>query len=185
MTVFSEHVEQLVLDLSLHKSIFLCGDFNIDSLNHNSNLGIKYFLDTRYAIGLYPLIGRPTRISKQSFSLIDIIFTNVTNYNTIITSGILINDITAHLPVFAICTYPKPNRRIKILNVKKRIVNEGNITTLIGNLTSICLENVFNAVEVDTAYAELMSIFSEQYNICCACSVKTIRAQVAHRDKPG
>ena len=35
---------------------------------------------------------------------------------------------------------------------------------------------------MDTAYAEFLSIFSEQYNICCP--VKTIRAQVARRDKP-
>ena len=58
-------------------------------------------------------------ISNQSFSRIDNIFTNVTNYN--ITSGILINDIrpTDHLPVFAICTYPNPNRQIKKLYVKK------------------------------------------------------------------
>ena len=121
MTVFSEHVEQLFLDLSLYKSIFLCGDFNIAILKHNSNRGIKYFMDTMYAIGLYPLIDRPTRISNQSFSLIDNIFTNVTNYN--ITSGILINDITDHLPVFAICTYPNPNRLIKKIYIKKRIVN--------------------------------------------------------------
>ena len=31
-------------------------------------------------------------------------------------------------------------------------------------------------------YAEFLSIFSEQCNICCP--VKTIRAQVARRDKP-
>ena len=35
---------------------------------------------------------------------------------------------------------------------------------------------------MDTAYAEFLSIFSEQYNIFCP--VKTIRAQVACRDKP-
>ena len=61
-------------------------------------------------LALYPIIDSPTRISNQSFSLIDSIFTNVTNHN--ITSGILINDITDHLPVFAICTYPNPNRLI-------------------------------------------------------------------------
>ena len=71
---------------------------------------------------------------------------------------------------------------ILLIYGKYFIVNEGNITTLIGNLTNICWENVLNAVEVDTAYAEFLSIFSEQYNICCP--VKTIRAQVARRDKP-
>ena len=35
---------------------------------------------------------------------------------------------------------------------------------------------------MDTAYAEFLSIFAEQYNICCP--VKTIRAQVARRGKP-
>ena len=124
---FSEHVEQLFLDLSLHKSIFLCGDFNIDILKHNSNRGIKYFLDTMYEIGLYPLIDRSTRISNQSFSLIDNIFTNVTNYN--ITSGILIN-------VFAICTYPNPNRQIKKLYIKNallmtNIVNKQTMSLII------------------------------------------------------
>ena len=129
---FSEHVEQPFLDLSLHKSNFLCGDFNIDILKNNSNRGIKYFLDTMYAIGLYPLIDRPTRISNQSFSLVDTTFTNVTNYN--ITSGILTNDITDHLLVFAICTYPNPNRQTKKLYIK----NVLSMTTLIGNLTNIC-----------------------------------------------
>ena len=163
--------------------MFLYGDFNIYIWKHNSNRGIKYFLDTMYAIGLYPLIDRPTRITNQSFSLIDNIFTIVANHN--ITCGILINDITDHLAVFAICTSPNPYRQIKKLHIQKRIVNEGNITTLIGNLTNIihlCWENVLNAVEVDTAYAECLSIFSEQYNMYCP--VKTIRAEVARRDKP-
>ena len=48
----------------------------------------------------------------------------------------------------------------KYLSVKKRIVNEGNITTLIGNLTNICWEYVLNAFEVDTAHAEILLIFS-------------------------
>ena len=100
----------------------LFGEFNIDILKHNSNRGVLYFLDTMYAIGLYPLIDRPTLISNQSFSLIDNIFTNVTNYN--ITSGILINDITDHLPVFAICrpTYPNPNSQIKKLYTKNGLL---------------------------------------------------------------
>ncbi len=85
-----------------------------------------------YAIGLYPLIDRPTLISNQSFSLVDTTFTNVTNYN--ITSGILTNDITNHLLVFAICTYPNPNRQTKKLYIK----NVLSMTTLIGNLTNIC-----------------------------------------------
>ena len=136
------NVEQLFLDLSLHKSIFLCGDFNVDILKHNSNRGIKYFLDSMYVIGLYPLIDRPTSISNQSFSLIDNIFTNVTNYN--ITRGILINVllITCQFLLFVLILTQIVKLSNYIYYVKTRIVNEGNITILIGNLTNICWENV-------------------------------------------
>ena len=75
-----------------------------------------------YSIGLYPLVDRPTRISNHSFSLIDNIFTNVTNNN--VTSGILVSDITDHLPIFVFCTHPNPNRVDRKSNVKKRIINE-------------------------------------------------------------
>ena len=103
-------------------TVFLGGDFNTDILKHKVNQGTKSFLDTMYSIGLYPLIDRPTRISNHSFSLIDNVFTNLTNHK--VTSGILVSDITDHLPIFALCTYPNPNRADQKCNVKKRIINE-------------------------------------------------------------
>ena len=78
--IFSEHIVQLFVELTMRKTVFLCGDFKIDILKHKVNQGTKSFLDTMYSIGLYPLVGRPTRISNHSFSLIDNIFTNVTNH---------------------------------------------------------------------------------------------------------
>ena len=80
----------------MRKSIFVCGDVNIDILKHESNIV--------YSIGLYPLIDRPKRISNHSFSLIDNICTNVVNQTTL--SGILLSDITDHLPIFVLCIYP-------------------------------------------------------------------------------
>ena len=53
---------------------------------------------TMHSIGLYSFIYRPTRISNHSFTLIDNVFTNVTNHK--VTSGILVSDITDHLPIF-------------------------------------------------------------------------------------
>ena len=76
--IFSEHIVHLFFELTMRKTVFLCGDFNIDILKHKVNQGTKSFLDTMYSIGLYPLIDRPTRISNHSFTLIDNVFTNVT-----------------------------------------------------------------------------------------------------------
>ena len=123
--IFTEHILQLFFELTMRKTVFLCGDFNIDILKHKVDQGTKSFLDTMYSIGLYPLVDRPTRISNHSFSLIDNIFTNVTNHN--VTSGILVSDITDHLPIFVFCTHPNPDRVDQKRNVKKRIINEKNI----------------------------------------------------------
>ena len=178
--IFSEHIVQLFFELTMRKTVFLCGDFNIDILKHKVNQGTKSFLDTMYSIGLYPLIDRPTRISNHSFTLIDNVFTNVTNHK--VTSGILVSDITDHLPIFVFCTYPNPNRADQKCNVKKRIINEKTLLSLSNNLAEECWDNVFRSADVDTAYGEFMTTFSKQYNICCP--MKTVRNSFTRRDKP-
>ena len=178
--IFSEHIVQLFFELTMRKTVFLCGDFNIDILKHKVNQGTKSFLDTMYSIGLYPLIDRPTRIINHSFTLIDNVFTNVTNHR--VTSGILVSDITDHLPIFVFCTYPNPNRADQKFNVKKRIINENTLLSLSNNLAEECWDNVFRSADVDTAYGEFMTTFSKQYNICCP--MKTVRNSFTRRDKP-
>ena len=53
------------------------------------------------SLGLIPCIDKPTRITSYTNTLIDNIYTN--NIHHGIYSGLLINDITDHLPVFIIC----------------------------------------------------------------------------------
>ena len=113
---FSEILYDLYSELSVSKTIFICGDFNLDILKHNSDHAAKHFLDTMYSLGLYPLIDRPSRITNQSSTLIDNIFTNAKEYNNV--SGLLVNDITDHLPIFAFCDYPDLKRQEKKLHKK-------------------------------------------------------------------
>ena len=49
---------------------------------------------------MFPLINKPTRISNHSATLIDNIFSNAFGINH--NSGILVNGISDHLPIFAI-----------------------------------------------------------------------------------
>lgn len=51
-------------------------------------------------LSLYPKIIRPSRITSHSASLIDNIFTNQIDNSTV--SGLLVYDISDHLPVFTI-----------------------------------------------------------------------------------
>ena len=95
---FVDCLEQLFSGLSVLKTIFICGDFNTNILKHDSDHGVNLFLDTMYSVGLYPLIDGPPRITNHSFTLIDNIFTNAGDYDN--ASGLLIYDVSDHLPVF-------------------------------------------------------------------------------------
>ena len=98
--VFSDILYDLYSELYVSKTIFKCGDFNLDILKYNSDHAAKHCLDTMYSLGLYPLIERPSRITNHSSTLIDNIFTNAKEYTNV--SGLLVNDITDHLPIFCI-----------------------------------------------------------------------------------
>ena len=45
------------------KTIFVCGDFNIDLLKHENHSNTKHFLDMMYSLGVYPLVDKPTRMT--------------------------------------------------------------------------------------------------------------------------
>ena len=74
------------------------GDFNVDFLPCSQNSFSQEFLDIILAPSFIPIIGRPTRITEQSATLIDNILTNV---YPLPEAGIVLSDITDHFPVFA------------------------------------------------------------------------------------
>lgn len=82
------------------KVMFICGDFNIGLLNPNKHKISDDFPDTLYSMNLYPTITKPNGITSHCATLIDNVFKNNMDKNTV--SGLLINDISDHL-VFGIC----------------------------------------------------------------------------------
>jgi hypothetical protein len=99
--IFNEHL-QILLDSVKHKNYILCGDMNINLLNTENHTGTRMFLDLMYTYGLYPLINKPTRITLGCSTLIDNIFSNILCKSK---SGVLINDISDHLPIFCCIEY--------------------------------------------------------------------------------
>ena len=80
----------------------MCGDFNIDLLQYDKHNATNNFIDQLYSLGLHPLITRPTSITSHSNTLIDNTFTTSLSN---IQSGLIINDISDHLPIFQITEY--------------------------------------------------------------------------------
>ena len=104
------------------------GDWNLNLINHHCHKATSDFLDLLYSRMYFLLITRPTRITANKASLIDNIFTNDPLRPSI--SGLFLNDISDHLPIFSLILYNntvKPvlsGHRIKRTPSIKRTVAE-------------------------------------------------------------
>ena len=102
----AEHVSTFITEFSetlntVHeRSKKAYGDFNIDVLKIHTNSSFNTFFENVISQGFYPTITRPTRLSENSNTLIDNIFTN--NLGNKHISGILTSSIADHFINFYI-----------------------------------------------------------------------------------
>ena len=101
---FFEHLETL-LDKIRDKQSYLLGDFNFDLLKSTENADTARFLSDLNTYGMHPLISLPTRITEQTASILDNIFTN--DYYRPLSSGLIVSQLSDHLPAFAVYEGPK------------------------------------------------------------------------------
>ena len=88
------------------KKCILMADFNINLLKSDTTHQTTDFIHNMFANAFYPTISKPTRVTKQTATLIDNIITNIHEYS--ITSGILYNGISDHFPIFTVYEFMKP-----------------------------------------------------------------------------
>ena len=146
-----------------NKTCILMDDFNIDILKYGSNDYANRFLNQMYSSQFYPVINRPTRITTNSATIIDNIFIN--NIFVDCSRGILISDLSDHLPVFQILSnlkIPKP----KMISYKKREVTKENIDKLRNAIQNINWEYLGNFNDVDDAYSNFQETFLTLCNTC-------------------
>ena len=152
----------------------LCGDFNIDIMNYDNDNNALELLCTMNSLALLPLISKPTRIDKvrDTATLIDNIFiTNPHNYD----SGILISDISDHLPIFVILNNILNNEVNKnCTQIKYRLINDLTIGNLYDKLNQYDFTEILDGNDCDLAIKQLTSIVDESYCSCCPVKTKTI-----------
>ena len=79
-------------------------DTNLNLLHFNSCYYVQDFLFNLQSLNLTPTIDKPTRVHRNSATLIDNIFTNKVEENII--SGNLISDVSDHFAHFCISQSP-------------------------------------------------------------------------------
>ena len=153
------------------KNIILCGDFNINLLNYNFHSGTKEFVDELFSYGLYPVINKPSRITEDSATLIDNFFVNT--HDCIVKSGLLINDISDHLPIFI----KLEGMHMEYTHVARckytRMIGAKNVDAFCGYLSKQNWDVLYNCNDVNVSYDYFVKIFCELYNKSCPLSKTT------------
>ena len=160
--------------------IDLCGDFNIDILNQTNNV-TNEFLQCFYSLCMFPLINKPTRITNHSATVIGNIFTNAFGISH--NSGILVNDLSDHLPIFTIrednLVISNDVPMVSYINVRNK--SKKNMKILCEKLVIESWQSVYNAVNVNTAYNNFIQIIDNLFNKCCAIIV--VKSKIFFKDK--
>ena len=97
-----------------NKDIMIMGDFNINLMNYNDDKNTGNFLDTVFSQSFLPYITAPTRITRNTKTLIDNIYYNNPLNN--IFSGNLNNIIFDHLIQFLIESLDFSEKSSKMTN---------------------------------------------------------------------
>ena len=96
----SDYLEPLMEKIGVeNKRIFLMGDFNLDLMKIDSDINIANFFDILTSNLFVPHIIHPTRITINTKTLIDNIFSNDPNFTQGV-SGNFTFSISDHLPQF-------------------------------------------------------------------------------------
>lgn len=177
--IFKDKLEELMDRLNEKKIFIMCGDFNIDLLNISKHKATSDFLDGLYSRGLYPLITRPSRITSTGATLIDNIFVNVMQ-NTI-RGGLLINDISDHLPVFSIYNCQMKEKVKKVAYRSARV----RTTEAIDKFRTDLLKEQWNDVyvgDVNVAYDSFLNSYLSLYNK--HCPLRQFKQNSRYNNKP-
>ena len=98
----------------------------------------------------YPLISKPTRVTKSSATLIDNIFVN--NLDECHKCGILLTDLSDHLPVFQI-TPSLEKVNYTHCDTKNRLINETTLDRLCQDLKIEDWNDVYDKINPQDAYS--------------------------------
>ena len=164
-----------------NKQIILLGDFNINLLNINSNSNTSDFLDSMMSVNLIPCVTMPTRVTANSATLIDHIYSTIDS--DCLSSGTIVIDITDHYANFITVQTANTQNNTKQTHVTYRPFNHTNIQKFNEALQTADWSNVYLSEDSNQAYNTFIKIYTQHLdqNI----PIKTVRYnKYKHKSHP-
>ena len=177
---FTVYLESILSKIDKNKTICIMGDFNINLLNYESHSNTNEFINSMVSHHLLPHILQPTRVTDHSATIIDNIFTNATEYDTI--SGNILNQLADHFSQFLIM------KKISVVHKDatycKYDYSKFDKDKFLSDFSKICWDEDKNiSTDVNTKF----SIFHEKVTDCVRSHVPLIklsRKQLFLQSKP-
>ena len=119
-------------------SCILAGDYNINLFNYLSNNDIGNVVNDLFDMSVLPMIKRPTRYGENCATLIDNILSNKSYDNNL--SGIILDDLTDHLPIFFVTgdiVIPVIPGQLQFITKRIRNVSDQNLCLLRNTLPNV------------------------------------------------
>ena len=140
-----------------NKQCIIQGDLNYNLLNENYNHANTYrdiFMENLF----FPLISKPTRITKTSQTCIDHIWSNIFNHN--FETGIIVESISDHLAPFILTDINLKNEKIQpsAKNIKSRKIDYESLSL---TLNEANIENIMSSDNVNDAYGHFEGIITD------------------------
>ena len=155
-----------------YDEIFICGDYNLNLLDSDSNNSISQFINQMSTYSLLPVISRPTRITELTSSLIDNIFIKHPNN---LNSGLIFSTISDHLPIFIKKTInTNMTEAIQAKTIKFRPMSDDKISLFRDLLSAENFEPIINQNNIDAAWLDFSTKLFEIYNRVFPIQTKTI-----------
>jgi len=107
-----ERYDELFSKIKHYKHIMIGMDQNVDLLKIDSHQRSMDFFNTIITNGLVPTITKPTRITATTATIKDNIYVKYSD-GIDVSSGILVNDLSDHLPVYCNIKYKTKSNTIK------------------------------------------------------------------------
>ena len=169
---FIIEIENLLSSIGRNnENIFLCGDFNYCLFKCTTDQKVSSFYSVMNTFARLPLIKKPTRVTEETFSIIDNIFVSDLNFSSV---GILPYDSSDHFPIFVIHkSLLMQQNSEKEIEITFRLNTQNRLENLYRDFCSINF-NYFSDLSCEEAIVELHSKILEYYNKHCPIKVKKI-----------
>ena len=180
-----------------HKNVVLSGDYNIDLLKFKNVSYVNTFLENMISLSYIPKITFPTRLTHRHGTLIDNFFIKISNNFSNTTSGIIVKDISDHLPYFITLDYlschKESTKYVKVISKSttdfKHYLEQSNIMQQLNsnlnsdpNINYEILQNILK-VGMDKHFPIKTCRFQKYKHKKCNWITKGILISIKYRDK--